>query len=508
MKYNVIIFTDVSDYFIPMRTHGAFSISAHLRDNGYTVKVIDQQAWLWENHGQELMEYVLTLIGQETIFIGFSSTFSRYFGQPIHGDRSKIDRTLTKDNALPFMNEFIERVHLMYPHVKLVLGGKGGQTVMFFREYKDKLDLWVKGLGEDTILDFVRKNGNGFSQVVSDTYSAKFDFHNQKNVFEPQDNILENESLPLAFSRGCRFKCKFCRYPLLGRKPTDNYVRNEESVYSELAYNLEKFNTTNYIITDDTFNETTEKIERGLRAVKRTGVDMNFWAYIRIELLERFPEQIDLLKEMGVKAAFFGLESLYDPSSRIIGKGIGRDRVLTTLEKTKKSWGEFSSLHGSFIVGLPFETQETADEWTKILIDGETSLDTISINGLHLLTDKGVSTTYVENSIFEENKELYGYTETSDVAGWKNDHWDNKTANIYSREVMRQFRAKRPYFTFDKSAQNTIAVMNLKITNPDMTWEDIHKPITSKKEYDDFNDMVATANGEILDMYKQRVFND
>ena len=81
MTYNAILFTDVSDYFIPIRVHGAFSIASHLREHGYTVKVIDHQAWLWENHGAELIRYAESLIGPETIFVGFSSTFSRYFGK-------------------------------------------------------------------------------------------------------------------------------------------------------------------------------------------------------------------------------------------------------------------------------------------------------------------------------------------------------------------------------------------------------------------------------------------
>ena len=117
---------------------------------------------------------------------------------------------------------------------------------------------------------------------------------------------------------------------------------------------------------------------------------MNFWAYIRVELLERFPEQIELLGQMGLKACFFGLESLYDPAARAIGKGMGTEKVLATLEQSKKAWGELSSLHGSFIIGLPHETQRTADEWTEFVINGETALDTISCNALHMVPDSVV----------------------------------------------------------------------------------------------------------------------
>ena len=508
MTYNAILFTDVSDYFIPIRVHGAFSIASHLREHGYTVKVIDHQAWLWENHGAELIRYAESLIGPETIFVGFSSTFSRYFGKPFYGSPGKIKKNLKKNDSFPYMMKFIDRVHLMHPHVKLVLGGQGLQTHTFFTEYKDQLSCWIRGLGEDSILDYVRKNGKGVPLIVEDVFSSKFDFHNQGHVFEPQDDILEHEVLPIAFSRGCRFKCKFCRYPLLGRKPTDNYVRSEESIYTELIRNYENFNTVSYMITDDTFNETTEKIERVVRAVERVGVDMNFWAYIRVELLERFPEQIELLGQMGLKACFFGLESLYDPAARAIGKGMGTEKVLATLEQSKKAWGELSSLHGSFIIGLPHETQRTADEWTEFVINGETALDTISCNALHMVPDSVVNqknTSRVYYSDFELDKASYGYTETT--TGWENENWNYESAQVYAQNVLDKFVEKRPYFTWHKSAQNAMACMNLKVTNPDISWDTIHKPINSDTEEINFNTAISATSKIILDMYKERLFD-
>jgi membrane protease subunit (stomatin/prohibitin family) len=82
---NVILFTDLSDSPMFIRVQGAYSIASHLRNNGYTVKVIDNQAWLWENHGKKLTEYVEGLIDSDTIFVGFSSTFSRYFDTGFQG---------------------------------------------------------------------------------------------------------------------------------------------------------------------------------------------------------------------------------------------------------------------------------------------------------------------------------------------------------------------------------------------------------------------------------------
>ena len=55
MKYNAIIFTDISDYFIPIRTHGAYSIAAHLRDHGYTVMIKDNKQYIYDTYKENML---------------------------------------------------------------------------------------------------------------------------------------------------------------------------------------------------------------------------------------------------------------------------------------------------------------------------------------------------------------------------------------------------------------------------------------------------------------------
>ena len=76
---------------------------------------------------------------------------------------------------------------------------------------------------------------------MEDKFSSNLDFHNIGPVFHVDDLVFQNEVLPFTVSRGCRFKCKFCRYPLLGRKVTDKYIRREESLYREFKWNYAVF---------------------------------------------------------------------------------------------------------------------------------------------------------------------------------------------------------------------------------------------------------------------------
>ena len=536
MNYDIILFTDLSDYSIPIKTSGAYAISSHLRQHGYNVKIIDNFVWILENKAQELFNYLDNHIGDNTRFIGFSTTFCRYFEEFEPGIHGSFDMKMEKNNLQPTteytiknLENLINRIYFIYPHVKMVIGGQGGHTYSFYKVFEDKIDCWIKGLGEDNILQYVQNldKGKDNPSYMEDRFSANLDFHNIDPVFHVDDLVFQNEVLPFTISRGCRFKCKFCNFPLLGRKPSDNYVRSEESMYVEFMHNYENFQTTFYSFTDDTLNESIDKLERIKRAIDRTGLDINFWAYIRIELLERFPEQIPLLGEMGIRAAFFGLESLNEASAKAIGKRMGRERVLQTLKTVRESWRKYTRLHGSFIKGLPHETRETASEWTKLLIERKFPLDTISMHGLSLNTTKTLikgNTSRFNFSEFELNREKYGYFSMPDGT-WKNEHWTQSTAREFAKNVIKSFElydsaqlflngieavSELPYHTCVPQAmafaggQHAMDIMNLRIVDPSLTWEDVHE--MGETTIKIFWDRILDAEKLILNNYVERLF--
>ena len=92
--------------------------------------------------------------------------------------------------------------------------------------------------------------------------------------------------------------------------------------------------------------------------------------------------------------------------------------------------------------------------------------------------------------------------------GWENKYWTTEEANVYAQNVLNEFIKLRPYFTWTKSAQNAMACMNLKVTNPSLTWSDVHKPLYSAEEAEDFEKMTVRTKETMLNLYKERVFND
>jgi len=441
MVYDFILFsTSGSPSYktgFPQRTLGVYRIAHLLREEGYTVKVIDYLSMLLNNdESRETLKIYLSMHSKENTIFGFSSNF--FF------DFIKREKSSRKFVIVEVFEEFLEFLKEEVPACKIILGGWSNASQVIGKN--KNIDHWLIGYAESCIQNEFKKiyNGEKLDKIIhinSDDWSVR----DAKSPFVKEDWILPNETLPIEISRGCRFKCKFCSYHLIGRKSTDNYIRSPEAVLQELLYNYDNFATTNYYIMCDTFNESVDKLKIIKSAFDEfkniTGEQVRFGCYLRLDLLNAFPEQIGLLKDMGIKSAFFGIESLHGPSAKSIGKSLSRARVLKTLQKCKDAWDD-ASLFGSFIIGLPEETRETANEWCQLLYDNKVALTCWQVRPLYMRQKDHPYITSI--SEFDRNIEKYGYTEykTNDnewSLSWKNKHWNFEEALEFSNNWEKKF---------------------------------------------------------------------
>ena len=449
MSYNAIIFTNnIPEY----KTTGAYCIASELRQNGYKTKIIDDTLYLIDNFKKQFLKYLSTIIDKNTIFVGFSLSF--------------MDATPNEYNqpsSMEKMMYFMKYIKKFFPYVKIIIGG---EFVCLTYEYPPNKELMseldpdivsepdnsfnniidhhVAGLGENAIIKLLEdiKNKKPIPKVYKYDYSGfQYDFHNSSNIFKKdEDFIRPHEVIPFNISRGCRFKCKFCTGRLLGLKPDlHKYVRCKEKISEEIEYNYKNFQTNNYFVTCSTFNETTEKLLMVKEAIEDTNIPINFAAYIRLDLLHRYPEQIEILKDIGIKSAYFGIETLYDPAAKIIGKTLGLERTLSTLTLARKIWGPDVFMHASFISGLPYESEKTIENWANILV--KSPLTNLHMGALELY--KAVYT-----SEFALNSEKYGYTILNKYGDWKSTHpIDSRDkANKIAKYYMKTWAEKgKPY---------------------------------------------------------------
>jgi hypothetical protein len=189
--------------------------------------------------------------------------------------------------------------------------------------------------------------------------------------YHKNDFLKPTEWLTTEFSRGCKFKCPYCTFPILGVK--GDYSRDSEDAYVALQETYDEFGITNYFVADETFNDRPEKIKKFADVVDRLSFDPWFNGFIRADLLvSRGEEEWEQLARMGFMGQFYGIETMNHQSAKAIKKGMAPEKLLPGLLDAKKYFqSNYSKLYRGVIglvVGLPYETPETmktAFDWLE-----------------------------------------------------------------------------------------------------------------------------------------------
>jgi hypothetical protein len=400
---------------ILQRGIGAYQVADTIRKHGFSVQVVDFTDHFTE---AELTEVVEMFVGEHTIAIGVSSTF--YKGQEIPaGNLLKIERDTEHDFLPANVINTLRTVKQKHSRIKFMLGGANSYRC----DSNSIFDVSFHGYSEVAVLDYLQDcrriwpKTNGLTTIDGSIFN--FDVSTLEHTWAANDIVLTNETLPIEISRGCIFKCKFCNYPLNGKKKFD-YLRSPAVIKKELIENYEKFGTTRYLFGDDTFNDSTYKLEQLHKIILELPFKIEFATYLRLDLLYAHREQIQLLKEMGLGNAFFGIESMNEKTARLIGKGMDPEKVKEfLLELQYDLWKDEVFIECSFIVGLPHEDKDSTDKTVEWLTEHKI---TNFWNALGLDPEK------LYKSEFDKNFKKYGYSVTP--AHYKNSwRWENPIMN-------------------------------------------------------------------------------
>jgi Radical SAM superfamily len=448
--FDVILFADAPYPSHKIRGYGVHRIASHIRANGYSCIVIDFSSALTFDLYKEIIDLV---VGPNTLMVGFSTTWfpyrwpelpGEYTNQiPGHHIGTKYELSNTKEETSDWkknnlvvefgMNQsakWLRYPKTVNPNVKIVLGGAKSD---FYMDLED-VDHVIFGIAETMTIDLLDKlsgkNKRIFNKFVDYDRKAQgnsWDFRKSSTQYTPLDFIQAHETLNLEISRGCRFSCAFCNFPLIGQKNINDYLKYPNVIRDELIENYERWGTTKYFIVDDTFNDSTEKLEMMVKIVRDLPFKIKFWCYSRIDILTKHPEQIELLKELGIAETFFGLETFNDKSSKTIGKGMPSSVRKDTLYKCKEIWGDRVCLEGGFMIGLPYETRKSWRETVDWLKTDDCPLDISTCYPLNIVkkTDRNK---WFPTSWFDNNYEQFGYYfPTAGISGWLEWHKDDDT---------------------------------------------------------------------------------
>jgi hypothetical protein len=443
--FDAVVITDTATTLAWARGYGAHRIATHLRNHGYSTLVIDFASALTFNLWKEICGLI---IGNNTKIVAFSSTWWPY-RQPFSNNTefnncniewaSEIENTLdiNKDSltysaATGKSAKWIDIIKKINKNVKILLGGPKIDWYLDF-----PADHFIVGLGENQIIDFLSNLEKDWNKIINydiHSDSRQWGWNTSSTSYTYYDQIKSNEILNLEIARGCKFRCNFCSFPLIGRKDVARYTKTEQTIYNELLENYEKWGTTRYFIADDTFNDSIEKLTMMARIKQKLPFDLKTKAYIRADIIATQPQQIQLLKEGGLTSCYVGIESFHPDASKFAGKGMDPNKRKQALYDMNACWGNDVSIEAGYIVGLPGEDRNFLEEQANWFIQKDCPVN-YSAGFIALFINSVKNESYTSQSDIDKNPEKYGYTIPNEN---KPHYWekkDNTSINSYSQAV-------------------------------------------------------------------------
>lgn len=163
--------------------------------------------------------------------------------------------------------------------------------------------------------------------------------------------------------RGCPYLCAFCSWPenLMGRKvrfrSVENIIQEFEYISKEIPFIREVF------IEDDTFTLKKDRVQSFCHGLLHRGIKITWSCNVRADL--DF-ETLRLMKKAGCRLIIVGYESGSDEILKSINKGITVEQAKEFTKNAKKAG---LLVHGDFIIGLPGETESTAQKTYDYIFD-------------------------------------------------------------------------------------------------------------------------------------------
>lgn len=509
--FNVILFTDTAEFATKTRGYGCHRLANHIRENGYTCLVVDFGSALTFNDYRSILK---NAIGEDTFMVGFSTNWLPYKlpgedpqvvdpGRSYQCEKAKIfdhkslnslTNAFTYNELLPWLKV----IKTLNYKTKIVLGG----TKIDMYLDQPHIDHVVVGYSETMVIDLLdsisKKTRRIFNKIIDHDQKAQspvWDFRSSKTQYTALDCITPNETLALEIGRGCRFKCTFCSYPMIGQRNTVDYLKYEQTLREEILDNYEKWKVNQYYIIDDTFNDSTEKLDMLKRIVDSLPFKIHFWAYIRLDLLATHPEHIPLLLELGLEQCYIGIESFHPKASKTIGKGMSAERRKDTLKLCKEIWKDKVHIQAGFMVGLPHEPKSSIEETVAYLRSPECPIDEAWLFPLSIAGDHE-KTKYMYKSDMDKNYKDYGYYFNDPNLFWvwsKDDDTDIpnlETADKVAGELDPHELRKPWKGDFYKSSLNHPILKNRSATLS-MSDEEYKSLITSFDQFDLYRQTVT-----------------
>jgi len=409
-----------------MRVLGPSKIAWVARQHGYTSQVISRLQLLTT---EEIINICEPFVNEKTV-IGVGTTLLFFPRVDRNEGLVKFRDTLLPQAAVWKMIRVIEHFKNKY-NTKTIIGGPKASA--FQRIFQG--DYVINGEAENVLpklLDKIKRGGIQKKPYDWDIKTCNYQWHES-------DQIIDGEPLPLETSRGCIFKCKFCAWSNIGKKP-GTFERPLEILHDHLVENYKKYKTTHYWFSDDTFNDDNDRVNAFCDMVESLPFRPYFSGFVRLDLAHRFPHTARRLYKAGMVGWNFGLESFHPQAAKAVGKTFNGKKAKEFLKEFYHNiCDEDVMINCCNIIGLPGEPEEfvwESVEWYK----QNPYIHTMW--GALFLTDPKRADKDADKSIFEVDAHKYGYQffDHKPSVYWKSPIMDHEYAKHLRERVVHRLK--------------------------------------------------------------------
>jgi len=272
---------------------------------------------------------------------------------------------------------------IQYRAVKIIVNkmkGKapivlGGPHASIFREklLEDGIDIVAVGEGENTLLSLLKSFPDSLEQVpgiifkkdgrivntgdperVKDLDALPFPAWHYLDLDLYANTYYGRECLPIISSRGCPYHCVYCFKGVFGDRIR---MRSAENVFQEILFFKEKYGIGAFQFQDDLFSIKRSRVEELCQLLSDNKVDILWRCLARADQVDF--ALLQLMQRAGCKSVAFGIESGSQEMLDKMGKKTKLEQAVKAIEACNKL-GIVSK--GYYIIGLPWETHQTAEE--------------------------------------------------------------------------------------------------------------------------------------------------
>lgn len=251
----------------------------------------------------------------------------------------------------------VERIIKEHNELDFGILGEAENTLKEILEGKPKAEILGLYYKEN---DEVKFTGN--RPFIEDLDSLPFPARHlvDNNIYRRPDNNKVQATIKV--SRGCPFHCFFClATPVSGAKVRR---RSPENIVAEIKECVEKYNIKNFLFWSDIFNIDKDWTMKLCQAIIDSGLKITWSANTRADTADL--EMAEMMYKSGCRLVSIGVESGSQYMLEKMGKKITLNDVRRTVKVFKKAK---IRIYNYFVIGLPWETEETVEETIKFAIE-------------------------------------------------------------------------------------------------------------------------------------------